>query len=215
MVLLLQRTCTCICETKNTHIPFYQLYTPSIIRSKAEFTSSYSYSATALTFGKESYRFGSRDKRLFKLPLIPATVLNRYANITVVIKIGLQNAVRNSEDSDPKVFISDGNNGIGFDIRDGVHPNCDGIQASMGDIMNNDKDFDGPSPETRILSEEFTLTINPSQKWGLCFFAADSGTISPVSYTQTINLDQGLWLEVYREGHSEEYVINYIIVEIH
>ena len=27
-------------------------------------------------------------------------------------------------------------------IRDGVHPNCDRIQASMGDIMNNDKDFD-------------------------------------------------------------------------
>ena len=77
------------------------------------------------------------------------------------IIIGLQNAIRNSEDSDPKVFISDGNNGI----RDGLHPNCDGIQASMGDIMNNDKYFGGPSPETRILSEEFILTINPSQKW--------------------------------------------------
>ena len=203
------------CETKSTHIPFYQLYTPSVIRSKAEFTSSYSYSSIALTFGKESYRSRSRDKRLFKLPLIPSSELDRNADITVVMKIGLQNAIRNSEDSDPKVFLSDGDSGIGFDIRDGLHPYCDGIQASMGTIMSNSKDFDGPSPETRILSEEFVLTINPSQKWGSCFFAADSGTISPVSYTQEINLDQGLWLEVYREGHSEEYVINYIIVEIH
>ena len=85
----------------------------------------------------------------------------------------------------------------------------------MGNIMDNDKDFDSPSSDSRILSEEFILTISPSQKWGSCFFAADSGLISPVSYTQTINLDQGLWLEVYREGYNEEYVINYIIVEIH
>lgn len=63
--------------------------------------------------------------------------------------------------------------------------------------------------------QEFTLTISPSHRWGSCFFAADSGTISPVSYTQTIYPDQGLWLEVYREGHAEEYVINYIIVEIY
>ena len=34
------------------------------------------------------------------------------------------------------VFISDGNNDIVFDIRDGLHQNCDGIQASMFDIMD-------------------------------------------------------------------------------
>ena len=169
--------------------------------------------ATALKFGGDDNR--SRDKRLFKLPLIPATVLNHQADITVVMTVGLQSAIRNTEDSDPKFFLSDGDNGIRFDIRDGINPRCEGIQASMGDIMDNDKDFDSPSSESRILSEEFILTISPSQKWGSCFFAADSGLISPVSYTQGIYLDQGLWLEVYREGTYEEYVINYIIVEIH
>ena len=211
-VVQLQKTCTCV--TKSTFVPFYQLFTPSVIQSTAEFTSTYSYSTTALTFGKDGDR-RSRDRRLFKLPLIPATVLDRHADITVVITIGLQNTICNDVDSDPKVFLSDGNIGVGFDIRDGLHPNCDGMEASMGDTMGSSKDFDGPSPETRILSEEFTLTISPSHRWGSCFFAADSGTISPVSYTQTVYPDQGLWLEVYREGHAKEYVINYIIVEIH
>ena len=147
--------------------------------------------------------------------MIPPTVLQRQADITVVITVGLQNAIRNRKDSDPKVFLSDGDNGIGFDIRDGVAPRCEGAQASMGNKLANDTDYDAVSSESNILSEEFVLTISPSQKWGSCFFAADSGMISPVSYTQSINLDKGLWIEVYREGTSEEYVFNYIIVEIH
>ena len=142
-------------------------------------------------------------------------MLDRYADITVVITIGLQKEIRDDVDSDPKVFLSDGDKGIGFDIRDGVHPNCDGMEASMGATMGSSRDFNGPNPETRILSEEFILTISPSHQWGSCFFAADSGTISPVHYTEIIYPDQGLWLEVYREGSTEEYVINYIIVEIH
>lgn len=213
MILFLQLQRTCTCETNSAYIPFYQLYTPSIIKSKAEFTSNYHYSATGLTFNGDSYT--SRDKRLFKLPLIPATVLNHNADISVVITVGLQSEIRDNADSDPKFFLSDGDNGIGFDIRDGIHPRCEGIQAYMGDEMTGDKDFDAPRSETRILSEEFVLIISPSQQWGSCYFAADSGLISPVSYTQSISLDQGVWLEVYREGSSEEYVINYIIVEIH
>ena len=144
--------------------------------------------------------------------MIPATILDCYADIILIITIGIQNGIRNDADSDPKVFLSDADKGIGFDIQDGVHPNCDGMEASMGDTMGNSRDFDGPDPETRILSEEFILAISPSHKWGSCFFAADSGTISQVHYTEIIYSDQGLWLEVYREGYAEEYVINIILL---
>ena len=112
-------------------------------------------------------------------------------------------------------FLSDGNKGIGFDVRDGITPRCEGIQASMGIELTEDTDFTTPNSESCILSEEYIFTISPSQQWGSCFFAGDSGIISPVSYTHTLYLDQGLWLEVYREGSSEAYVINYIIAEIH
>ena len=191
-------------------MPFYRLYTPSTLRSNAEFTSSYSYSPTGLTFDTDITSY----KRLFKLPLIPGAFLSRYADVSVVITIGLQSAIRSS-DSDPKFLISDGERGIGFDIRESISTKCRGVQGLMGDTMTGYSYFSGTSGQSDTESEEFTLTISPSQRWGSCYYAGDSGIISPISYSQNIYLDQGLWLEAYRENTGEKYVINYIIVDIH
>jgi len=186
-------------------MPSYKLYTPSVIQSKAEFTSkNYSYTATALTFYTDSSSF---KRRLFKLPLIPTATLSRYADITVVVTVGLESAIRISRDSDPKIFISDGERGIGFDIRDGT-PLCQGMQAIMGDVMGSSSFFTtGTSVQSTIIPEEFILTISPLQQWGSCHIAIDSGVISPVTYTQSIYLDKGLWLEMYREDASAQYII--------
>ena len=195
-------------------MPFYRLYTPSILRSNAEFTSSYSYSATGLTFGTDSTS-SNNYKRLFKLPLIPGAMLSRSADVTVVLTIGLQSSIRSS-DSDPKFLISDGERGIGFDLRDTLSAQCRGMQGSMGDTITGYSYFTGASARsTSYLSEEFTLTISPSQRWGSCYYGGDSGLISPISYSRYIYLDRGLWLEAYRESYIERYIINYIIVDIH
>ena len=85
----------------------------------------------------------------------------------------------------------------------------------MGSTATARKAYPGASHNSSILLEQFVLTIKPSQKWGSCYNSVDSGVISPVAYTRSINLDQGLWLEVYREGSNEQYVFNYIKVEIH
>ena len=191
-------------------MPFYRLYTPSILRSNAEFTSSYSYATTGLTFNTDSTSY----KRLFKLPLIPGAMLSRYADVTVVITVGLKSSIRSS-DSDPKFLLSDGERGIGFDIRDETSTKCRGMQGLMGDTITGRRYFDGASGQSTTLSEEFVLTISPSQRWGSCYYGVDSGLISPISYSQNIYLDQGLWLEAYREDTNEKYIINYIIVEIH
>ena len=199
-------------ETVMTFIPFHRLYTPSDIRSSAEFTSTnYSYTPIALTFGTDSLSY---KRRLFKLPLLPANLLNSNSDITVMITVGLKNSIRVSGDSDPKLFISDGVRGIGFDLRDGI-PRCHGMQALMGDIMNSITFFSSPSAQSTILSEKYTFIISPSQLWGSCHFAGDNGLVSPVSYTQIISLHQGLWLEMYRDDASEQYIVNYITVEIH
>ena len=107
------------------------MYTPRIIRSTAEFTSSYyNYSQTAITFGPDTgYR------RLFKLSLIPGGVLAAYPDITVKITVGLQNAIR-SGDSDPKFLISDGETGIGFEMREEGSIHCQGVQGNMGDTSS-------------------------------------------------------------------------------
>ena len=192
-------------------MPFYKLYTPEVILSTAEFTSSYyNYSKTALTFGTG----GSTNRRLFKLPLIPGGILTRYADISVKITVGLQNAIR-SGDSDPKFLISDGERGIGFEMREESSTHCQGIQGLMGDVLGSRSTRGGASYSASILPEEFVVILAPSENWGSCYSALANGLISPVTYTQRLYLDQELWLEVYAEDTGERYLFNYIIVEIH
>ena len=193
-----------------TYMPFCRLYTPHDIRFGAELTRAYyNYLTTAITFtgGSSGY------SRLFKLPLISVGVLTYSANITVKIIVGLQKAIR-SHDSDPKFLLSDGDTGIGFEMREEA-VRCQGIQGLMGDVLSSWSIRGGASHQSSILPEQFVLTINPSKYWGSRYFAADSGLISPVSYSRRINPSKGLWLELYGESSDERYLINYIIVEIH
>ena len=193
-------------------MPFYRLYTPRGILNNAEFTTSYSdYSATAITFGGGATAY----QRLFKLPLIPHDMLAYSSDITVKITVGLQKAIRDSADSDPKFLFSDGTNGIGFEMRDSGGIRCQGVQGTMGDVFGSRSTRGGASHQSSILPEEFVLTIKPTEYWGSCHFATDSGLISPVAYSRRIDPRKGLWLEVYAESTSEKYVFNYIIVEIH
>ena len=115
-----------------------------------------------------------------------------------------------SHDSDPKFLLSNGDYGVGFEMREEA-VRCQGIQGSMGNVLSSYIKRGGASHESSTLPEEFVLTIKPSSYWGSCYFAVDSGLISPVYFRK------GLWLELYGEGTNERYLINYmcIIVEIH
>ena len=97
--------------------------------------------------------------------------------------------------------------------EEAVH--CRGMQGIMGDVLLTRSTRGGASHQSSILPEEFILTLAPRQYWGSCYFAVDSGLISPVSYGYTLYLDRGLFLEVYAEDISERYLLNYIIAEIH
>ena len=193
-------------------MPFYQLYTPTDIRFKAEFTATYdSFTTTAITYDTG----GTSRGRLFKLNLLPPDLLSSRADIVVVVTVGIDNTIR-SGDSDPKFFLSDGTNGIGFEMREESSANrCRGIQAIMGDTHTSYTTITGADHESSFLPEQFVMTMKSSQRWGSCYNAIDSGVISPVSYTRSISLNKGLYLEVYREDTSEKYVFNYIMVEIH
>ena len=193
-------------------MPFYQLYTPTDIQNKAEFTEMYeSVTTRAMTFDVGSTLSG----RLFKLPLLPRDLLDAKADIVVVITIGLDNSIR-SGDSDPKFFLSDGENGVGFEIREEPSAHrCRGIQAAMGERLSSMNSFVGSAHNSTFLPEQFVLTLKPSQGYGSCYNAIDSGLISPVGFKREMSLDKGLSLEVYREDTHEKYIFNYILVEIH
>jgi len=142
-------------------------------------------------------------------------VLQNGADIVAVITIGLESAARNV-DSDPKFFLSDGQGGIGFEMREeGIRDCCRGIQATMGDTFSSSRTIPGVTHTSTVLPEEFVISIKPHRRWGSCYTAIDSGLISPIGYTRSISPCQGLWLEVYRENVNEQYTINYIKVDIH
>lgn len=203
-------------ESKTTIVPFYQVYTPYTLRAKATFYESYRITTSALTFSSGGRSYG----RIFKLPLLPKGAFRRSnPDVTIKIKVGLDNTVRTSRDSDPKFILSDGypsRYGMGFELRDENGAHCRGIQGITGTALGTRSVFTGASSSSSILPEEFTMIIKPSERWGSCYHASDSGVISLASYTcPSLILTNGLNLEVYRESTSEHYTFNYIIVEIH
>ena len=153
--------------------------------------------------------------RLFKLPLLPPNLLSDKADIVVVITIGMDNSVR-STDNDLRFFISDGENGLGFEIREEPSAHrCRGIQAVMGNKLSSLNAYVGSPHNSTFLPEQFVFTLKPSQGFGSCYSAIDNGLITPVGYTRQMSIDKGLSIEVYREDAHEEYTLNYILVEIH
>jgi len=201
-------------DTKVVLLPFYRVYTPYSLRSKAEFFEPYSLSRTALTISSG----GRTEGRLFKLPLISKGVFkSNIADITVKITVGLDNSNRDAGDSDPKFMLShgrDGYYGIGFEMRD-ESVRCRGVQGVMGTTLSSETTYSGASHISKQLPEQFTMIIKPSERWGSCYHSVDSGVISPVYYSRYPYLTEGLYLEVYREGTSERFTFHYIIVEIY
>ena len=142
IILQVQRTT----DTKKLYMPFYRLYTPTDIRFIAELTSAYhNYSHTAITFTGGS----SHYSRLFKLPLISRDVLTDSSDITIKITVGLQMAIRDGYDSDPKFLLSDGDFGIGFEMREEAD-HCRGVQGTMGDQLTSYLRFDGVSHASSV-----------------------------------------------------------------
>lgn len=148
-------------EGQQFYIPYFKVFTPFDIQTEATFTTPlYSLvTGVSLTYGAG----GSFNNRLFRLRLIPASVLESDAKIEVVITVGLDREAR-SGDSDPQFFLSDGSNGIGFQMREEASGNrCRGMQAIMGDTLNSRTGIPGATHVSTVLPEEFVLTLKPHQ----------------------------------------------------
>ena len=197
---------------QHLYVPFSKVFTPVDIQAEAFFSTPYSsVTGVSLMFGTG----GASNSRLFRILLIPPDTLDSNSDIAVVITVGLDNGAR-SGDNDPRFFISDSNSGLGFQMREESTGNrCQGLQATMADVLASNVLVSGATHTSAILPEEFVLTFKPREKFGSCYTSIDSGVISPVQYTRTLFLNRGLWLEVYREGTFEQYTFNYIKVEGH
>ena len=124
---------------------------------------------------------------------------------------------------DPSFGINDGKSFVGFKICDkgnyGSAPSCCSFEGKdVGGIVTNVMPGTGSGigllVTSRSYSSEVKLQIRPTEQWGSCHTEHDEGYTNIGNYQNKLDLINGLYLEMYREGAAEDYPIKYIVVDV-
>ena len=193
--------------------------TPSWLEAHASYISSYrSRTTEQLTFNAGSVK----NAALLKVPMIPANVLQNSTMLTVKIVVSNDVNIGQNEDSDIRYGVSDGISFVGFETVDIANYNsiapCFGIEGSSGTILTGRTPINNFSP---IKSDTyypgqlvFTLKLDALESWGSCYTLHDGGFVNTDGYNKSLNLSNGLTLEVYRDDKGERYGIKFIEVTV-
>ena len=205
--------------------------TPNWIRANAEFNCAIAGNDVRLTVKEDTRDY----ENIFKLPLLPAGVLDRHEDITVRMHVGVELPEPPPPPPipppkppppprpDPLAFmISDGRFAVGIQLRD---PGRDykiqgpyvGIEGTPGfvlqDVDNNIAELTSTTSTNN--PDQIEMVIKPSERWGSAFCPIDDGHKLCALYSRTLDLTRGIDLDVYREDKAEIYNINYIEVWIY
>ena len=157
--------------------------------------------------------------RLLRIPLLQTGQVQE-EDIVVYIKVYLLDPP--TSDADPLIGICDGTvcNAV-FVSDEGNYPNKPCVYASFnsGPIIPYSNahftDTCGGLPiNYTTFPNEVTLTFYPSEQLGTFHIIPDGGYTTVGSFTKTLDLTQGLFLEMYGNGAHEQYLLQYMQVEI-
>ena len=163
------------------------------------------------------FKVGASGARLLRIPIFQKGQVSDM-DIVVYIKVYLRNPPTN--DSDPLIGICDGTvcNAIYVSDRRN-YPNhvCNYGSINSGPIRTNPQ-FTGNCGGIPITYTTFpnavTLTFYPSEQLGTFHIIPDGGYTTLESFTKKLDLTQGLFLEVYGGDVNEQYLLQYMQVEI-
>ena len=139
-------------------------------------------------------------------------------DIAVYIKVYLRDPP--TGDSDPIISICDGTVCNAIAVLDrGNYQNtaCDYGSFNSGPVCTNTQFLRncGGIPITyTTYPNEVTLTFYPSEQLGTFHIIPDGGYTTVGSFTKKLDLTQGLFLEMYGSDTSEQYLLQYMEVEI-
>ena len=160
-------------------------------------------------------------ENIFKVELLPKDILDKREDITVRMLIGAE--VPNPTGS-MAFMVSDGDEdwAVGIQLRD---PKQDytvqgpyiGLEGRPGFVLTNVDDGSAQLIKTKSTNypDQFEMVIKPSERWGSAFCPIDDGHKICGLYARTLNLNSGIFLDVYRDQPEEVYVLNYIEVWIY
>ena len=163
------------------------------------------------------FKVGVTNGRLLRIPIFQRGQVPE-EDIAVYIKVYLRDPP--TSDSDPLIGICDRTvcNAIFVSDR-GNYPNDACIYGSFnsGPIRTNSQ-FPGNCGGIPItyttFPNEVTLTFYPSEQLGTFHIIPDGGYTTVGSFTKKLDLTQGLFLEMYGNDVNEQYLLQYMQVEI-
>ena len=157
------------------------------------------------------------NARLLRIPIFQRGQVPE-EDIVVYIKVYLRNPP--TSDSDAGIGICDGTvcNAIYVSDR-GDYPNnaCrfHTYRSGLKRTNSTESATCGGIPITyTTYPNAVTLTFYPSEQLGTFHIIPDGGYTTVGSFTQKLDLTQGLFLEMYSGGAHEQYLLQYMQVEI-
>ena len=163
------------------------------------------------------FKVGVDRSRLLRIPMFQKGQVPE-KDIVVYIKVYLRDPP--TSDSDPFIGICDGTVCNAIYVTDkSNYPNnaCNYGSINSGPTYTNSQFASncGGVPITyTTYPNAVTLTFYPSDQLGTFHIIPDGGYTTVGSFTKSLNLTQGLFLEVYGDNADEEYLLQYMQVEI-
>ncbi|XP_065838777.1 uncharacterized protein [Oscarella lobularis] len=200
---------------------YHRLMTPNWLDQNATFNCQRTVQDLELQISTDS----SKYENIFKVPLLKRGVLKSgQSDVTIRIKVGIVLPEPARPRRDPILFMaSDGNKfAMGFQLRNPSESDYTtkgpyyGVDGEPGRILRNyaKRSTDVPVRE-RVNPDQFEILLKPSDYWGSIYSALDGGHKLNTTFASTLNLSNGLWLDVYRVDVVETYIINYVEVTVY
>ena len=205
------------CSVLQEKVIYHQTMTPTWLEAHASYIdSSHTTTTEQLTFNS-----GFSDRAaLFKVPMVPAGVLQYSAPLTVKIVVSHEVSIGTTQESDISYGVSDGTSVFGITTRNQDTYNsdapCHGFESTSGITLSEDGWISTSLPKVSdtIYPGQFVITLKLDERWGSCYTAHDGGFVKTTTFTKRLMPNAGLTLEVYKQSSSETVGIKYVEVTI-
>ena len=153
-------------------------------------------------------------QRALQIQLVASNILKSNDSVTVTVTFAVDATYASNNNHEPTIGVSDGKSFIGYKAQDSSTP-CRYFEGDKNtDALQNIINISGPRVTSPHYSSEIKIQIRPAEQWGSCHTEHDEGYTYIVNYQRSLDLSNGLHLEVYREDASEQYRIKYMEVNV-
>ena len=198
---------------------YYRFMVPNWLRKNAKWECTPTGDDLNLRIPQDS----SDWETIFRVKLLGSDQLANDDDYTVKMKVGVILPEPQQKRDPMSYMISDGDYAIGIQLLDPNHDYATSgpYQAVEGEVgmkgLRSPTINKATTVSTRSTNnpDQFEIKIQPKEAFGTAYCAIDDGHKIVAQYQDGLRPSKGLEFHVYRYKSTEEYVINYVEVEIY